>query len=150
MRNQLESLAGEYGLHPHRVRHVLDRYGSLIREVLDPGRDDRTLLDPVGEAPDYLRAEVRYAVTHEGALHLDDVLARRTRISIEYPHRGVACADEVAAIMADPLGWDRKRRRREVETNTARVAAERASQDQLDDLGADQVRLAAPEIRAHL
>jgi glycerol-3-phosphate dehydrogenase len=150
MRNQLDSLAAEYGLHPHRVRHVLERYGSLIRDVLDPGLSDRALLDTVAGAPDYLRAEIRYAVTHEGALHLDDVLARRTRISIEYPHRGLDSAEEVAATMADVLGWDRKRRRREIDTYTARVAAERASQDQLDDLGADQVRLAAPEIRAHL
>ena len=43
-------------------------------------------------AEDYLRAEVVYAVTHEGARHLDDVLTRRTRISIETFDRGVAAA----------------------------------------------------------
>ena len=42
-------------------------------------------------AEDYLRAEVVYAVSHEGARHLDDVLTRRTRISIETFDRGVAC-----------------------------------------------------------
>jgi len=150
VRNQSDALAAEYGLHPHRVRHLLERYGSLIREVLDPGRADRALLEPVPEAPDYLMAEIRYAVTHEGALHLEDVLTRRTRISIEYPHRGVACAEPVAATMADVLGWDRKRRRREVEAYTARVEAERASQDRYDDAEADEARASAPEIRAHL
>ncbi|HEU5005620.1 MAG TPA: glycerol-3-phosphate dehydrogenase/oxidase [Jatrophihabitantaceae bacterium] len=150
VRNQSDALAAEYGLHPHRVRHLLDRYGSLIREVLDPGRADRGLLDPVPEAPDYLMAEIRYAVTHEGALHLEDVLTRRTRISIEYPHRGVACAEPVAATMADVLGWDRKRRRREVEAYTARVEAERASQDRYDDAEADEARASAPEVRTHL
>jgi glycerol-3-phosphate dehydrogenase len=150
VRNQSDALASEYGLHPHRVRHLLERYGSLIREVLDPGRSDRALLEPVPDAPDYLLAEIRYAVTHEGALHLEDVLTRRTRISIEYPHRGVACAEPVAATMADVLGWDRKRRRREVEVYTARVEAERASQDRYDDAEADEARASAPEIRAHL
>jgi glycerol-3-phosphate dehydrogenase len=118
--------------------------------VLDPGRADRALLEPVPDAPDYLLAEIRYAVTHEGALHLEDVLTRRTRISIEYPHRGVACAEPVAATMADVLGWDRKRRRREVEVYVARVEAERASQDRYDDAEADEARASAPEIRAHL
>jgi glycerol-3-phosphate dehydrogenase len=150
VRNQSDALAAEYGLHPHRVRHLLERYGSLVREVLDPGRADRALLEPVPDAPDYLLAEIRYAVTHEGALHLEDVLTRRTRISIEYPHRGVACAEPVAATMADVLGWDRKRRRREVEVYVARVEAERASQDRYDDAEADEARASAPEIRAHL
>ena len=150
MRNQIDSLAAEYGLHPHRIRHVLDRYGSLIRDVLEPGLADRSLLDTVPEAPDYLNAEIRYAVTHEGALHLEDVLTRRTRISIEYPHRGVACAEHVAKLIADLLGWDRRTRRNEIANYTARVEAERASQGYLDDAAADAVRTAAPDVRAFL
>src|SRR5579875_2475437 len=106
MRNQIATLAQEYGLHPVRIRHVLDRYGSLIRDVLEPGLDAPALLETVPGAPDYLMAEVRYAVTHEGALHLEDVLTRRTRISIEYPHRGVESAPAVAELMTGILGWD--------------------------------------------
>jgi glycerol-3-phosphate dehydrogenase len=150
MRNQVDALAEEYGLHPHRVRNVLNRYGSMIRDVLDPGLLDRALLATVPEAPDYLMAEIRYAVTHEGALHLEDVLTRRTRISIEYPHRGVACASAVADAIGDILGWDAATRTREVETYVDRVAAERASQARFDDEAADAVRTAAPEIRAFL
>jgi glycerol-3-phosphate dehydrogenase len=150
MRNQLDSLAAEYGLHPHRIRHVLDRYGSMIRDVLDPGLLDRALLDTVPGAPDYLVAEVRYAVTHEAALHLEDVLTRRTRISIEYPHRGVDCSAAVADVMAGVLGWDATTRSREIDTYAARVAAERASQARFDDSAADAVRTAAPQVRRFL
>jgi glycerol-3-phosphate dehydrogenase len=150
MRNQVDTLAAEYGLHPYRVTHVLDRYGSMIRDVLEPGLDDRSLLETVPTAPDYLMAEIRYAVTHEGALHLEDVLTRRTRISIEYPHRGVDCAVMVADVVGDILGWDVATRQREVEQYTARVDAERASQLRYDDEAADAVRSAAPEVRAHL
>ena len=53
----------------------------------------------------YLKVEAWYAAAAEGALHLEDVLARRMRISIEYPHRGVECAREVAEIVAPILGW---------------------------------------------
>ena len=150
MRNQIDSLAAEYGLHPYRVRHVLDRYGSMIRDVLDPGLSAPALLQTVPQAPDYLFAEIRYAVTHEGALHLDDVLARRTRISIEYPHRGVACAEAVAGLVGEILGWDAATRALEVHSYLERVQAEREAQAREDDEAADAVRVAAPEIRAHL
>jgi glycerol-3-phosphate dehydrogenase len=150
MQNQVESLAGEYGLHPYRVRHVLDRYGSMIRDVLEPGLEDPALLATVPGAPDYLQAEIRYAVTHEGALHLEDVLTRRTRISIEYPHRGVESAPSVAALIGAVLGWTDEQREMEVASYVARVEAERASQSRFDDEAADAVRTAAPEVRADL
>ncbi len=150
MRNQLEALAAEYGLHPHRISHVLDRYGSMIRDVLDPGLAQPALLETVPSAPDYLMAEIRYAVTHEGALHLEDVLTRRTRISIEYPHRGVACAEVVAAMMGEILGWDVPTKDLEVGSYVARVEAERESQSHYDDEAADKVRTAVPEVRTYL
>jgi glycerol-3-phosphate dehydrogenase len=150
MRNQIEALAAEYGLHPYRVRHVLDRYGSMIRDVLGPGLDDPALLHTVPGAPDYLMAEIRYAVTHEGALHLEDVLTRRTRISIEYPHRGVESADAVAELVGRVLGWDAAQRAAEVDNYVARVEAERSSQARFDDEAADAVRTSAPEVRAAL
>ena len=146
----MPALAAEYGLHPYRVRHLLDRYGSLLREVLEPGRDDATLLATVPGAPDYLMAEIRYAVTHEGALHLEDVLTRRTRISIEYPHRGEESAAAVAAVMASVLDWSDAERDREVATYLARVEAERSSQAAWDDAAADAVRTTAPEVRTFL
>ena len=54
--------------------------------------DDPALGEPLAAADDYLRAEVVYAASHEGARHLDDVLTRRTRISIETFDRGHAAA----------------------------------------------------------
>jgi glycerol-3-phosphate dehydrogenase len=108
------------------------------------------LLTGVPGAPDYLRVEVVYATACEGALHLDDVLTRRTRISIEYPHRGTECARPVAELMAGVLGWDAATVDREVEIYVKRVEAERRSQTQTDDAAADAVRSVAPEARAGL
>jgi glycerol-3-phosphate dehydrogenase len=150
MRNQVVALAQDYGLHPHRIRGLLGRYGSLIRDVLEPGLADGRLLATVPGAPDYLMAEIHYAVTHEGALHLEDVLARRTRISIEYPHRGVDSAQPVAALVGEVLGWDDRQWASEVANYVARVEAERESQMRFDDAAADAVRVAAPEVRAGL
>ncbi|HEV7907082.1 MAG TPA: glycerol-3-phosphate dehydrogenase [Pseudonocardiaceae bacterium] len=145
--NQADQLAGQHGLHPYRVRHLLDRYGSLVHEVLALADNAPDLLKPVPGAPDYLQVEVVYAARNEGALHLEDVLTRRTRISIEYPHRGVESAEPVARLMGDVLGWDDAQIAREVEIYNARVKAERDSQEQPDDLAADAVRASAPEAR---
>jgi glycerol-3-phosphate dehydrogenase len=148
--NQTEHVGARYGLHPYRVRHLLDRYGSLIDEVLALGADDPELLTPITEAPVYLKVEAAYAAAAEGALHLEDILSRRMRISIEYPHRGVDCAREVAEVVAPILGWSAGDIDREVATYIARVEAEVLSQTQPDDASADALRAAAPEARAEI
>ena len=148
--NQCESLGEKYGLHPYRIRRLLNRYGSLIDDVLFYAADDPSLLRPLEAAPQYLRVEVVYAAVDEAALHLEDILARRTRISIEYAHRGVDCAQEVADLVAPVLGWGPEKVAFEVETYKARVAAEIASQQQPDDESADALRAAAPESRVDI
>jgi glycerol-3-phosphate dehydrogenase len=148
--NQTEHVGALHGLHPYRVRHLLDRYGSLIGELLAMADDRRDLLSPITAAPIYLRVEAAYAAAAEGALHLEDILARRMRISIEYSHRGVDCAREVAEIVAPILGWTSADVDREVQTYTARVEAEILSQAQPDDESADALRAAAPEARAEI
>ncbi|AHK30144.1 glycerol-3-phosphate dehydrogenase [Rhodococcus wratislaviensis IFP 2016] len=148
--NQTVHLGQMYGLHPYRVKHLLDRYGSLIDEVLDQASGKPELLQPITDAPAYLQVEVVYAAAAEGALHLDDILARRTRIAIEYSHRGVNCAEQVAQLVAPVLGWDADAVDREVKTYQARVEAEVQSQAQPDDLSADALRAAAPESRVEL
>ena len=148
--NQTDHVGKEYDLHPYRVRHLLDRYGSLIGDVLALAEGQPDLLEPIAEAPVYLRVEAAYAAAAEGALHLEDILARRMRISIEYPHRGVDCAREVAEIVAPILGWSQDRIDTEVDTYIARVEAEVRSQTQPDDESADALRAAAPEARAEI
>jgi glycerol-3-phosphate dehydrogenase len=148
--NQVEHVAQRVGLHPYRVRHLLDRYGKLMDDVLGLAADHPELLNPIKEAPGYLRVEALYAATAEGALHLEDILARRMRISIEYSHRGVDCAREVADVVAPVLGWSAADIDREVANYTARVEAEILSQAQPDDVSADELRASAPEARAEI
>jgi glycerol-3-phosphate dehydrogenase len=144
--NQRAALAASAGVHVARVEHLLGRYGSCTGELLAMIRADRSLAAPLPGADDYLAVEARYAVTHEGARHLDDVLARRTRISIEAWDRGVAAAPAVALLMAEILGWSDAIRQREVDFYLSRVAAERESQTKPDDEGAEAARLGAPDL----
>jgi len=107
-------IAEDYGVAMEAVEHLLTRYGALVTEVLEPVRRDRSLAGRLADGYPYLRAEVAYAVTHEGALHIEDVLARRVRLLIESPDAGVSAAPEVGVIMGGLLGWGRRRRAAEV------------------------------------
>lgn len=144
--NQRQRIAAESGLHVARIEHLLGRYGSCIDEVIALIRANTALARPIEGADDYLRAEAVYAASHEGARHLDDVLTRRTRISIETWDRGISAAETVAQLVAPVLGWDNGQVQREIEHYQKRVAAERESQEQPDDHAADAARLGAPEI----
>ncbi|SMG31276.1 glycerol-3-phosphate dehydrogenase/oxidase [Agreia pratensis] len=148
--NKRSKIARKFGVHTVRIEHLLNRFGTLTDELLDLISSNPELAEPLPGADDYLAAEVVYAASHEGALHLEDVLARRTRISIEAWDRGVSAAPVAARLMAGVLGWDEARIEREVANYLRRVAAERASQEQPDDESADRIRLEAPDIAAEV
>src|SRR6266566_5056977 len=144
--NSRHVLARSSGLHVARIEHLLGRYGGLARELLELIAADPGLGRPLAGADDYLRVEAVYAVTHEGARHLDDVLTRRTHISIETWDRGLSAAQEVAGLMAGPLKWRARQVTREIDSYRARVEAERKSQEADTDTDADAIRLGAPDI----
>ncbi|MBW3666015.1 MAG: glycerol-3-phosphate dehydrogenase/oxidase [Actinobacteria bacterium] len=128
-------------------RRLLGRYGALAGDLAELISEQPDLGETVvGDSP-YLRAEIVYAATHEGALHLDDALTRRTRMSVETRHRGLDAVAETARLMGDALGWPEETREREMEHYRARVAAEIDSQRQPDDRTADAARMGAPDVR---
>ncbi len=143
--NRRRALAAESGLHVERIEKMLMRHGVLITEILDLVECDRFLGEPLPGGEDYLQAEIVYAASHEGALHLDDVLARRTRLSIETWDRAVGAARPAAELVAPVLGWDEDTIAEEVEHYRQRVHAERVSQTMPDDASADAARLRAPD-----
>jgi glycerol-3-phosphate dehydrogenase len=145
--NRRDELANQSGLHVAVIEHLLQRYGACIHELLALIADQPSLGEPLEGAPTYLAAEIHYAASHEGALHLDDILTRRTRISIETFDRGVRAARPTATIVASILGWDDAAIEREISHYEARVHAERESQTQPDDQTADAARMGAPDVR---
>jgi len=144
--NQRVMLARRSGLHVARIDHLLGRYGGMIDDILDLVSSRKALAQPLPGAEDHLAAEIVYAVTHEGARHLDDVLTRRTRISIETFDRGTEAAPYVAELMAGELGWDEARKAEEVDHYLRRVEAERQSQLKLTDQEADEARVSVPDL----
>ena len=113
-------------------------YRVMAADLIDavaPGSRSVTRDVPLlgADRPDGWEAQILHACTHEGALHLEDVLERRTRLALTRPDRGLAAAGPAARLMAGPLGWDAARVREEVESWHARVAAARAGEAERDD-----------------
>jgi glycerol-3-phosphate dehydrogenase len=108
---QAERIAEESGLGVDSVVHLLNRYGSLISEVLEIIHDDPKLAKPLTKDLPYLKAEIYYAASHEGARSVDDVISRRTRLAFEAPHSAVDLANDVATIIAPVLKWTPKQKK---------------------------------------
>ncbi|MCL1800700.1 MAG: glycerol-3-phosphate dehydrogenase, partial [Promicromonosporaceae bacterium] len=128
------------------VDHLLHRYGSDLTELIVAINADPSLAEPLANAPAYLRAEIAHAVTHEGAIHLEDVLVHRTRLDYETPDHGLSAMDEIAEIVAPLLGWDAARVATEKDSYRARVAAYQAAITRDTEDGAAAARAEAPEI----
>jgi glycerol-3-phosphate dehydrogenase len=131
-----ESLAASAGLKVGQVERLLGRYGSDLNDLISLMARRPGLRNPLPGAAPYLGAEVVYACSHEGAMHLDDVLARRTRIRIEVRDRGIRAARRAAALMAIELGWDQARTAAEVGRYQEMIAADLAAEAMPDDASA--------------
>jgi glycerol-3-phosphate dehydrogenase len=121
---QSAQIAAQYGIDEKSVIHLLNRYGSLISEVLELIAEDKKLAKPLAEGLPYLKAEIVYAATHEGAMSVDDVISRRTRLAFEAPQAGINLVDDIAALIAPVLGWGAKEKKASIAEYTSQVAAE--------------------------
>ncbi|NLG55560.1 MAG: glycerol-3-phosphate dehydrogenase/oxidase [Rhodococcus sp.] len=128
-------VASEMGIDIATVEHLLGRYGSAIGEIAELLKQRPELASRI-PGSEYLWAEVLYAVTHEGALHLDDILVRRTHVGLESSSGAVEIAEQLAALVAPELGWDDADIASEVSAYRARVAGEHAAASQPDDASA--------------
>jgi glycerol-3-phosphate dehydrogenase len=144
--NRRSELAAERRLPLARLEHLLNRHGDTVDQLLDLIEADPALGEPLPGSQDYLRAEAVHAVTHEGARHLDDVLTRRTRLSIEVADRGTAAAPVVAELIAPQLAWSETDVARELRHYQAGVAAELQSEGEPDDRAAEAAQARALEI----
>lgn len=145
-KSQVHELQGDLGIDDSTLRHLLGRYGSEITVIFDLIRENPELGEHLEACPWYLKAEVAMAVLHEGALHLEDIFIQRIRLNSETRDRGASAVDEVLAIAAPLLGWNKARIEEERSNYLTRVKAELAAERQTSDASASAARDEAPEI----
>ena len=95
--------------------HLTHRYGSMADEIRALIAFRPELAEPLVAGQPYVRAEAVYAVRHEMATTVDDVLARRTRAHLFDRPASLAAAPSVAALLADELGWSQDETERQLD-----------------------------------
>jgi glycerol-3-phosphate dehydrogenase len=131
LEQQKERIAQESGLDVATVTHLLNRHGSLISEILDLIKVQPQLASTLDADLPYIKAEIVYAASHEGARSVDDVISRRTRLSFEAVNHGAHLADEIATLISPVLGWSAKERKESIAQYTELVEREIAALGEL-------------------
>jgi glycerol-3-phosphate dehydrogenase len=131
LEQQKERIAQESGLDVATVTHLLNRHGSLISEILDLIKVQPQLASTLDADLPYIKAEIVYAASHEGARSVDDVISRRTRLSFEAVNHGAHLADEIATLISPVLGWSAKERKESIAQYTDLVEREIAALGEL-------------------
>ena len=91
-------------LPPQTQEHLRTVYGPRVPEVAAYAASDASMAEPISAQHRDIGAQVAYAVEHEGARTVADVLLRRTAVGLTRD-LGRSAARPTAAIMARRLGW---------------------------------------------
>jgi len=118
-------VAARHGVGPVVAASLHHRHGDLAPMVLEAAAHDEHGLDPLVPGLPYLRGEVRWAVRHELARTVEDVLARRTRVALRDAGAGGDAVEHVSAVLGDELGLDGAALATQVTDYRAAVAHER-------------------------
>ena len=124
---QIAALAQSYSVSTVCVERMLNRYGSLISDIFQMISKDPTLAIEILPGSGYIKAEVLYAASHEGARTLVDILVRRLRFTMENADHGLSIAAELAELVAPTLRWSAADIVHEVKEFERYVASEMAA-----------------------
>jgi len=102
--SDLASMPAVAAAHSEAAVRLVARHGTQAPEIVALG-ETLDLLRPLVAGRPFLEAEVAWAVRHELALSIDDVLSRRLRLGPELGDARATVADRVAEIMATELRW---------------------------------------------
>jgi glycerol-3-phosphate dehydrogenase len=111
-------LVQEYGIAPSIAERLARAYGGRAFEVMHIERNE---LKRVGRgvrlSPGYpiLEAEVIFAVRYDWCVHVEDFLARRTRLAFLNKDVAISCIPRVATVMAQELGWSGEQQRKQID-----------------------------------
>ena len=122
LKAQSLGLMGRWGLSRRTAEHLIQSYGRNHLDILALALQDKGLVEPLAPGCPVIRAEVVHAVEEEMALTLEDFMARRTGLLHFDANRGMGVVEEVSRLMSRLLGWDRGRRKAQIERYREAVA----------------------------
>jgi len=101
-----EKLSRKHGLSEAAARHLTSKFGTAAERVLALASENASLARPILADFPAIGAEVVYAVRHEMAATIEDVLARRIGLQFHSWRDAIDAAPAVGRLMAEELHWD--------------------------------------------
>ena len=120
-----QRLIGEHGLDGDTATHLCGVYGVRAEIIAQAIRADRALAERINADSPYVWAEVDFAVQHDLAKTVDDVLSRRVPILLVGRDQGLDVCDRVADRMQQLLGWSETEKARQLASYREQVAESR-------------------------
>ena len=100
------------------AERIVKTYGSRWPLVLEPILNDKSLAEQLPGSPTLLAAEVDFAIRHEMATNVEDILLRRSGLNWLASSMLRDAAPKVAEICAAQFGWTAERKQTEIESFT--------------------------------
>ena len=123
--------AEQHGLASNVVEHLLETYGSISESILRYLERDRQLAESVDAGLPSTKAEIPFAIQHEMALTLCDLMIRRMHFIHEAPDQGLGAMYEIADIARKHLGWGEAELMDQIAAYQAEVALTRKYQEEI-------------------
>lgn len=117
-------MAGESGLSLITTTHLVFNYGSEAPRLVELAATDESLRQPLVAGLPNIAAEALYAVRHEMALTVTDVMTRRTRLAMLAGKASLGAAEVVATIIGRELGLDAEALHRQLEEYQSEIRNE--------------------------
>jgi glycerol-3-phosphate dehydrogenase len=105
--------------------HLTKVYGVRAVKLAEMIDEDESLGERMNDDLPYVWAEVHFAARHDLARSVSDVLARRIPLLLVGRNQGLDCADRVADILAEELGWTPEHRTKRLDAYRKTVADSR-------------------------
>jgi glycerol-3-phosphate dehydrogenase len=122
LREFTDQVVARYGARVSRATldHLIAGYGTEIDRLMTAAAAQPDGLEALSPGRPAVRAEITYAIEHEQALHLEDVVFRRTGLGTlgAFGSDALACC---AALMGTRLGWSDEDRARQIEGTSRRL-----------------------------
>jgi glycerol-3-phosphate dehydrogenase len=122
-KRQIEGFAAWTGLSKERLQILYERYGTRTEAVATFINRDAAVDEPLKSLPEYTRREIAFLAQSEKAIHLDDILLRRTMLAM-LGRLTKTNVEEIADAMGAAIGWSVEQKNAEVE-RTLRLLADR-------------------------
>ena len=122
-KRQIEGFAAWTGLSKERLQILYERYGTRTEAVATFINRDAAVDEPLKTLPEYTRREIAFLAQSEKAIHLDDILLRRTMLAM-LGRLTKTNVEEIADAMGAAIGWSVEQKNAEVE-RTLRLLADR-------------------------